>query len=284
MTTIITNENIRYFIRKYTVNKYGLPPDLKNTLIGNWDVSRVTNMRKLFLNCHDFIDDINDWNVSNVKDMSYMFSGCYNFNQPLYKWNVLNVTSENGMEKMFSMCQNFKEDISMWNVSNVKNMSYMFNFCKNFNQDLSSWDVSNVKNMNYMFFFCESLTKKPNWLINERTITDGMFKGTPLAGQSLYTTKEADNHVRTTNELFSDKKFQNIPNEIVRYNIIPFFDPKGQTTEVQTMKRINEEEIKERRERRRVEEPGGGGYAGGRKSRKNINKKRKSRKRRINRK
>ena len=186
--------------------------------------------------------------------MDHMFSGCGLFNQPL----------------------NYNPVINAWNVSNVESMYGMFFRCESFNQDLSSWDVSNVTNMKWMFLYCSSLTKKPNWLINERTITDDMFRSTPLAGQSLYTIKEAEKDVRNTNRLLNvlgrnktlkNVKLPEIPEDII-YNVIPFFDPKGQTTTAKTMK----EEIKERR---REEEPGGGGYTRGRGKR----VKRKSRKR-----
>jgi hypothetical protein len=42
--------------------------------ISNWDVSRVTDMRSLFVAKQYFNNNINHWDVSNVEDMSLMFS------------------------------------------------------------------------------------------------------------------------------------------------------------------------------------------------------------------
>ena len=72
-----------------------------NGNISVWDVSNVTNMRSMFLNCKAFNQDISGWDVSNVTDMRYMFFGCEEFNQ----------------------------DISTWDVSGVNNISYIFNGC-----------------------------------------------------------------------------------------------------------------------------------------------------------
>ncbi len=34
-----------------------------------WDVSKVTNMSKMFSECNEFNQDIGNWDVSNVTDM-----------------------------------------------------------------------------------------------------------------------------------------------------------------------------------------------------------------------
>ncbi len=49
------------------INIYGL--------IQEWDVSKVTNMKGLFLRMKYFNDDINNWNVSNVTNMQDIFMG-----------------------------------------------------------------------------------------------------------------------------------------------------------------------------------------------------------------
>ena len=48
---------------------------LFNADIGNWNVSKVTNMSGMFHGAHCFNQDISKWVVSNVTDMSNMFYG-----------------------------------------------------------------------------------------------------------------------------------------------------------------------------------------------------------------
>jgi surface protein len=228
MSIVITDENINQLVRTYFTNKNSLPEDMRN--ISDWKVSNVKNMSYLFYNRKGFNEDINEWDVSNVETMECMFLSCDKFDKPLYKWNVSKVKT---MDHMFSGCKlfnqplNYNPDTGAWNVSKVENMAGMFFRCEKFNQDLSSWDVSNVTNMRSMFTICKSLAKKPNWLINETTDVEYIFNGTPLQGQTLRTIniKEADQDIRTINELFK-YKFQNTPTDVVRYGIIPFIDTK----------------------------------------------------------
>ena len=44
--------------------------------ISDWDVSSVTDMTYLFLNCKSFNKDISKWNVSNVRYNLAMFYNC----------------------------------------------------------------------------------------------------------------------------------------------------------------------------------------------------------------
>jgi len=113
--------------------------------ISQWDVSRVNNMRGLFMNSN-FQGDLSGWNVSNVRDMSGMFFQT-DFDGDLSQWNVSNV------KYMIAMFRNssFQGDLSTWNVSKVENMSEMFR-SSSFQGDLSSWKVSKVTHMNHMFF------------------------------------------------------------------------------------------------------------------------------------
>ena len=64
----LTNEIIRRKVKNRDFNN-----------IGNWNVSEVTNMNSLFLNCQEFNYDISKWDVSNVTDMSSMFYNCSNY-------------------------------------------------------------------------------------------------------------------------------------------------------------------------------------------------------------
>ncbi len=135
--SIITDDNIHHYVQLYLKHKNNkkLPEVLRNN-ISNWDVSRVTNMSRLFFRDHLFLDnnfnETLNWDVSNVRNMDFLFDMCHNFNNGGVPLN--------------------------WNVSNVESMNYMFNSCSRFNQPLvtnnNPWDVSNVKSMHFMFANC----------------------------------------------------------------------------------------------------------------------------------
>ena len=71
--TKITNKNIKQYVNDYIENKEKLPWDLKDKQIGQWDVSRVTDMSELFKGKDNFNEPLNDWNVSNVTNMNNLF-------------------------------------------------------------------------------------------------------------------------------------------------------------------------------------------------------------------
>jgi surface protein len=85
--TFITDANIHQLVSDYLTNKNNLPIGLKNIPIGEWDVSKVTNMNSLFKNT-DFNEDISNWDVSNVRDMSSMFEAANSFDQNLKDWII----------------------------------------------------------------------------------------------------------------------------------------------------------------------------------------------------
>ena len=51
--------------------------------IGEWDVSRVTNMGYMLLDASSFNSDVSKWDVSRVTDMTAMFEQASSFNQTL---------------------------------------------------------------------------------------------------------------------------------------------------------------------------------------------------------
>jgi surface protein len=127
-----------------------------NQPIGNWDVSHVFDMEGVFWDCDDFNQPIGDWDVSNVTDMRSVFYGAHAFNQPLNNWDVSNVTR---MQFMFVSTYAFNQDISDWDVSSVTNMTQMFRSASAFNQDLSSWNIGNVSQ-------CEDFAvNTPQWTL-----------------------------------------------------------------------------------------------------------------------
>ena len=101
--------------------------------VGNWDVSHITSMERLF--------DGAPWSTTSFKLNQY-------FNQDISLWDVSQVTN---MNRMFTYAKNFNQDISDWDVSRVVNMQGMFYHAEDFNQDISDWDVSRVRDMRLMF-------------------------------------------------------------------------------------------------------------------------------------
>ena len=175
MANVITNDNIRTFVGYYITNNRNILPDwLQGIPIGDWDVSRVTNMNSLFRHYTNFNEPLGNWDVSNVTNMQDMFDGCINFNQPLDNWNVSNVTN---MESIFGRCTNFNQPLNNWDVSNVTNMNRMFIRCTNFNQPLDNWNISRVISMVNIFCLCINFNQPlENWNVSNVTNMAGMFE------------------------------------------------------------------------------------------------------------
>ena len=200
---------MEYFThRSSAIKKYGN--------ISEWNVSKVTNMRGLFLDkkygvfyqdVRSFNGDLSKWDVSNVKDMGYMFSGAHSFNGDINTkkvtlkdgttytaWDVSNVKNMSGM---FNEAFLFNRYLNKWDVSNVKDMSGMFYNASSFNGDISEWDVSNVNEMSAMFgnafsFNVDINTKvilKENsyiaWDVGNVTNMKWMFKGAQSFNQDI---------------------------------------------------------------------------------------------------
>ena len=170
---MITNKNIKEYVKNYFQNKSKLHKSLQNKEIGEWDVSNVTDMNNLFDNLIKFNEPLNSWNVSNVTNMERMFSNCDIFNQPLNNWDVSNVTN---MERMFLNCRNFNQSLNSWDVSNVTNMEATFSFCNNFNQPLNNWNISNVKTFEFTFRNCNNFNQPlNNWNVSNVINMEAMF-------------------------------------------------------------------------------------------------------------
>ncbi len=183
MANVITNDNIRTFVRDYVEDRGRLPEWLQGIPIGDWDISNVTNMRTLFRGLTTFNEPLTNWDVSNVTTMERMFEDCDNFNQPLNNWNVSNVRE---MNMMFFRCDRFNQPLNNWDVSNVMTMSSIFNNCPNFNQPLDNWDVSNVRFMSDMFRNCR-LFNQPlnNWNVSSVESMRRTFEGCTNFNQPL---------------------------------------------------------------------------------------------------
>ena len=87
--------------------------------IGTWDVSRVTDMNRIFAGAESFDGDLSKWDVSGVKNMQAMFLRAKSFNGDLSNWDVSNV---NDMHGMFMGATNFNRKLcgSAWVHSRAK--------------------------------------------------------------------------------------------------------------------------------------------------------------------
>jgi len=169
-----------------------------NQPIGSWDVSNVTNMRRMFFFSSKFNQPVGDWDVGNVTDMVSMFMHSQ-FNQPIGDWDVSNVTH---MVAMFMFSQ-FNHPIADWDVSNVRNMGGMFQSSP-FNQPIGDWDVSKVTDIRGMFQ--DSPFNQPigDWNVGNVTNMGGMFS----FGAFNKTIGEWDvSNVTTMSRMFRDSPF-----------------------------------------------------------------------------
>ena len=60
--------------------------DSGHGLIGDWDVSRVTDLSDIFMGAKSFLGGISKWDVSRVTDMSHMFAYATQFNGNISKY------------------------------------------------------------------------------------------------------------------------------------------------------------------------------------------------------
>ena len=84
----MNNDTIRQAIESYDTN-----PDYNKVYgpIQLWDVSKVTDMKNLFMYMREFNEDISNWDVSNVTNMDGMFQYAIHFNQDISNWDISNI-------------------------------------------------------------------------------------------------------------------------------------------------------------------------------------------------
>lgn len=112
---------------------------------------------------------IGDWDVSDVTDMDELFKGMRNFNQPL-PWDTRSVES---MHSTFRGCSAFNQRL-VWDTSRVRNMGATFHSCAAFNTELD-WDTSSVVNMGAMFWECSALNAEIRFKTQNVEVMSSMF-------------------------------------------------------------------------------------------------------------
>jgi len=175
---IRTDENIRKAVKKWLEDP--VAAEKWYCHISNWDVSRVTDMSRLFYekdwrDSPHFNEDLSKWQTGNVTNMSGMFAGASFFKSDLSQWQVGNVTD---LSRMFDGASSFTSDLSGWQTDKVTDMSWMFNGLSSFTSDLSEWQTGNVTNMSGMFHgalvFKSDLSR---WETGKVTNMSEMFAG-----------------------------------------------------------------------------------------------------------
>lgn len=152
---------------------------LVGSLLGQLNMSSVTNISYMFSSCPLFNGDIGSWNTSNVTNMAGLFLGSSSFNRNISGWNTSLVTS---MASMFNGASVFNNPLNTWNTANVTNMSSMFTGAIAFNQPLSSWNTSKVTTMNSMFWGASAFNRDISlWNISLVTNMINMLRGTAFS-------------------------------------------------------------------------------------------------------
>ena len=72
-------------------------PKCRHGPIGEWDISSVTDMDKIFNDVIDFNGDISKWDVSRVTTMIAFFAGATSFHGDLSKWDASSVVDVSSM-------------------------------------------------------------------------------------------------------------------------------------------------------------------------------------------
>lgn len=184
----LTDGIIRFCVKQYYLGKLSkLPSYLQGKHINDWDVSKVTNMSRLFEGLPKFNEPLFKWDVGLVTNMSSMFCDCSLFNQDLNAWGS-KVGSVTNMKSLFQHCSHFNMPLDKWDVSRVETMEHMFDSCNLFNQDLNAWDVGRVQNMISLFSGCATFNKPlDKWNVSNVKTMGTMFYYCRLFNQELNT-------------------------------------------------------------------------------------------------
>ena len=95
-----------------------------NENLSAWDVSNVESMSGLFQSTTiTNVDFMQSWDLSKVTDISKMFMRVENFDGDISSWDVSKIIN---MSWLFHGANMFNQDLSNWDVSSVNDMSYMF--------------------------------------------------------------------------------------------------------------------------------------------------------------
>lgn len=144
--------------------------------IGTWDVSRATDMSKLFANARFFNEDLNQWNTSSVTDMSYVFAFCSSFDGDLGNWDVSRVTD---LSFAFHHATRFEgRGLVNWDVSHVMDLTYFAQGASSFKENLWRWHTKNVKSYSRAFHNATAFGQQLCWELHPQAAAVQAFCGT----------------------------------------------------------------------------------------------------------
>jgi hypothetical protein len=151
--------------------------------VSNWDVSKVTDMSRIFFGATEFTEDVSEWDVRNVRIFESAFGNDgANATEKCTKSLIYDLWGENenfpyGLENWIdtSIVENCLQcnfhgatwlshrlntydsvtspcgDVSTWNTSNVRSLKAVFEDLIDFNGDISQWNISSVTDMTRTF-------------------------------------------------------------------------------------------------------------------------------------
>jgi surface protein len=173
-----------------------------NKDVGSWDVSKVTNMHRMFYKADSFNQNLSSWCVTNITSEPSNFSAnsaLFEYNKPVWGTcpaeNTTPITDTN-FQTAINECLTTNPEDGMcseseygampdWDVSNVTNMRDAFAAESTFNSDISSWDVSNVYTMQGMFYDAFNFNQNiSGWNVSNVTNMNGMFLIIPSSSSS----------------------------------------------------------------------------------------------------
>lgn len=188
--------------------------------ISNWDISKVTNLQKVFNNCLSLTEiiGIESWNTESVTNMAQLFASCRilsNLNNIVVGWKTSAVEN---MASVFFDCQATTElDLSGWNTEAVRDMSQMFSRCFSLFKikGLLDFKTGNVGNMKEMFSWCYNLTSIADiihWDVSKVVNMEGMFQNafTQVDNTNLDLSKWNVSGVENMNQMFRDCKLDSL--------------------------------------------------------------------------
>ncbi len=189
-----------------------------NQNLNHWDVSYVTDFRKMFQDSSSFNNgqtwngagspllwsigtsleedaEINmasmfhganrfnqtlDWDTSKVTIMNHMFTSGHRFNNgnKPLAWDTSRVTR---MNSLFYYTVDFNQPLVNWDTSSVTHMGHMFAQTSKFNQNIDGWDFSSIEDMSKMFWGAKRFSQNMSgWTTWDLTgkPIDGMFLST----------------------------------------------------------------------------------------------------------